>query len=64
MKRALCMEDDIPHVVSFVKCGVCGNEWLAMRPVITAVNMLECPECGARGNTVETGRQLEMEDVE
>lgn len=39
--------------VSTVVCGDCGRSWVAVRPIRTPVEVLQCPSCGQQGHTRE-----------
>jgi hypothetical protein len=53
------IEENQPHITSNVICSKCKKEWVAVRPVDTSVNILECSICG-QGHVVETGKKLDM----
>lgn len=52
-------EDNLPHTVSEVICVKCGKRWLALRPSVTRLKELECPECNQQGFVIETGQPLD-----
>ena len=49
------INDNQPHKVSEVICINCKYRWLAVRPTITLLKELECPQCGKKGFVIETG---------
>lgn len=48
----------MPHKVSEVICINCKHRWLAVRPCITQLKDLECPNCHEQGYVIETGEVL------
>ena len=49
------INDNQPHKVSEVICINCKHRWLAVRPTITLLEELECPQCHTQGYVIETG---------
>ena len=49
--------------VSQVICLRCFRRWIAVRPVETRLDELECPDCGQQGFTIETGETCVAEDL-
>lgn len=56
------IEANLHHMVSEVICVKCGHRWISVRPSITLLKDLECPNCG-QSFVIETGQILE-EDSE
>ena len=54
------IEEVMPHKVSEVICVRCGHRWISVRPSMTQLKDLECPNCGP-GFVIETGQELEEE---
>lgn len=61
--RSLNETDNTPHAVSEVICVKCGHRWVSVRPEITLLKQLECPNCG-KGFVVETGQPLDAFEQE
>lgn len=58
------IEEKMPHMVSEVICIGCKHRWISVRPEITLLKDLECPECGNVGFVIETGQSLDaMADI-
>lgn len=55
-------EEDMPHEVSMVTCLNCGKRWIAVRPLGTKLDDLECPQCRQQGAVIETGEELEDDE--
>ena len=53
------IEEKMPHTVSEVICIGCKHRWIAVRPEITLLKDLECPECEKVGFVIETGQSLD-----
>lgn len=51
----ISIEENIPHKVSEVICIDCKYRWIAVRPSVTLLKKLECPQCGQQGYVIETG---------
>lgn len=51
------IEEYQSHKVSEVICVKCYKRWIAVRPSITKLKDLECPNCGA-GYVIETGENI------
>lgn len=49
------INENIPHKVSEVICINCKYRWISVRPHITLLKELECPNCSAQGYVIETG---------
>jgi hypothetical protein len=54
----ISIEENMPHKVSEVICINCRYRWLAVRPTITLLKDLECPQCGKQGYVIETGEVI------
>lgn len=39
------INNNIPHRVSEVICINCKNRWIAVRPCVSKLKNLECPQC-------------------
>lgn len=52
------IEEAMPHKVSEVICVKCGHRWISVRPTITRLKDLECPNCG-QGYVIETGEEFD-----
>lgn len=55
------IEEKMEHTVSEVICVKCCNRWIAVRPSMTKLKEIQCPNCGA-GYVIETGQELEEEE--
>lgn len=53
------INDNQPHKVSEVICVNCKHRWLAVRPTITLLKNLECPQCHTQGYVIETGEVVD-----
>lgn len=53
------INDNQPHKVSEVICINCKHRWLAIRPTITLLKNLECPQCHTQGYVIETGETVD-----
>ena len=53
------IEAGMPHKVSEVICVGCLKRWLAVRPEITKLMDLTCPNCRMHGAVIETGEEIE-----
>lgn len=53
------IEEKMPHKVSEVICVHCMKRWIAVRPEVTQLIDLECPECGTIGAVIETGEEID-----
>ena len=60
MAKEINIKEYQPHKVSIVICLKCYKRWVAVRPAITKLIDLKCPNCGA-GYVIETGEQLSEE---
>ena len=56
------IDEQQPHKVSEVICVKCGKRWIAVRPEITMLKELECPNCGG-SYVIETGEELDKEEA-
>lgn len=56
--KVIPIEDGLPHVTSEVICVHCGKRWIAVRPVVTMLKLIECPECTNQGYVIETGEKI------
>ncbi len=57
------IEANLPHRVSEVICLKCLKRWVSVRPEVTYLKELECPNCGIIGFAIETGELLEGVDI-
>ena len=57
MKTAVTIDiqENLPHRVTEVICINCKYRWLSVRPEVTLLKELECPNCHEQGYTIETG---------
>ena len=55
------IEENLPHIVSEVICVKCCHRWISVRPAITLLKDLECPNCGI-GAVIETGQILDPDE--
>ena len=53
------INDNQPHKVSEVICINCKHRWLAVRPTMTLLKSLECPQCHTQGYVIETGEVVD-----
>ena len=44
-----------PHEASEVICINCKKRWVALRPQLTLLKDLQCPQCLQQGGVIETG---------
>lgn len=51
-----------PHKVSEVMCVKCYKRWIAVRPEITKLKDIECPNCGS-GYVIETGEVINNNEL-
>lgn len=58
LKNIVDMDEYRSHVVSEVICVKCCHRWISVRPAITPLKDLECPNCGI-GAVIETGQILD-----
>ena len=54
------VDENLPHKVSEVICVKCGKRWISVRPEMTLLKELECPNCG-QGYVIETGQEIREE---
>lgn len=52
------IEEYMPHKVSEVICINCKYRWIAVRPTVTLLIDLECPQCKQQGYVIETGEVI------
>ena len=57
MSKVVNIEENMAHKVSEVICVKCGKRWIAVRPTVTKLSDIECPNCG-QGYVIETGEDL------
>lgn len=55
------INENKPHRYSEVICVGCGKRWIVVRPAVTLLKELECPNCGS-GKVIETGEQNGFND--
>lgn len=56
------IEEQMEHKVSEVICVNCKHRWIAVRPTVTMLKYLECPQCHRQGFVIETGEVFEEEE--
>lgn len=49
------INEDIQHKVSETICIKCKYRWISVRPQITLLKELVCPNCSSQGYVIETG---------
>jgi len=59
MGNIVNFDEYIPHKVSEVICVKCGKRWISVRPTVTLLKELECPQCHEQGFVIETGEEIE-----
>ena len=59
MGELIDLDEKRPHKVSEVICLKCLNRWISVRPVGTLLKDLQCPRCGWKGCTIETGEEID-----
>lgn len=52
------------YKTSEVVCLNCLQRWISVRPESTKLKDLECPKCREQGFTIETGEELQEDDLE
>ena len=58
MAEEIDITSHLLHVESEVICINCKHRWIAVRPEITKLKNLECPNCGEQGFVIETGEVI------
>ena len=58
MGKLIDINENQPHIVSEVICVKCCKRWISVRPEITLLKDIECPNCG-KGAVIETGQIIE-----
>lgn len=58
MANTVDINDNTPHKVSEVVCLKCLYRWIAVRPTVTLLRQLQCPNCGQSGFAIETGEEI------
>lgn len=58
MAEEIDITSHLLHVTSEVICINCKYRWIAVRPEITKLKKLECPNCGEQGFVIETGEVI------
>lgn len=53
------IEENMPHNVSEVICINCKHRWIAVRPSMTFLKVLQCPNCKKSGYVIETGEAID-----
>lgn len=61
MNKISDIEQNLPHKLSEAICIKCYKRWLSLRPTITKLQDLECPNCGVEGVVIETGEEINNE---
>jgi len=59
MGNTIDFDKEQPHITSMVICLECRTRWIAVRPIQTKLQELECPGCSRTKFTIETGERLE-----
>lgn len=59
MSEVVDINANQPHKVSEVICINCKHRWVAVRPVVTQLIKLECPNCNEQGYVIETGEIID-----
>ena len=62
MDKIVPIEANMPHKVSEVICVFCGHRWISVRPCVTLLKKLECPNCLKTGGVIETGQDLNAKE--
>ena len=55
------IDEYTPTKVSEVICVKCCHRWIAVRPDITKLKDMECPNCRKQGGVIETGEIIERD---
>lgn len=63
MAKKIDINENKSHKVSEVVCLSCLKRWIAVRPVETRLKELECPYCGTQGYAIETGEDIDNDDI-
>lgn len=63
MAKEIDINDNKPHKVSEVICLSCINRWISVRPVETRLKDLECPYCHTQGYAIETGEDIDIDNM-
>lgn len=58
VSEVISIEENKLHKVSEVICINCKYRWIAVRPLITKLKDLECPQCKLQGYVIETGEVI------
>jgi hypothetical protein len=48
-----------PHTVQEVVCLKCLRRWICVKPEMTLLKDVECPQCGDVGYVIATGQDIE-----
>lgn len=59
MTKVIDIDANQEHTVSEVICVHCRCRWVAVRPTVTLLIDIECPECKNQGYVIETGQILQ-----
>ena len=57
-KPIIPIESKMPHKVSELICLECKKRWIDVRPEVTLLKDIECPN-GHIGYTIETGEEID-----
>lgn len=60
MSEVIDINANQPHKVSEVICVNCKHRWIAVRPLVTKLKEIECPNCNQQGSVIETGEIIEV----
>lgn len=60
MSKVLDINENVPHKVSEVICIGCHKRWIAVRPCVTPLRDIECPQCHKQGLVIETGEIIDV----
>lgn len=58
MDKTIDLFEKKPHIVQEVVCLKCLKRWIAVRPEVTLLKELECPNCKNVGFTIATGENI------
>ena len=59
MSEVVDINTNQPHKVSEVICINCKHRWVSVRPLVTQLVKLECPNCNKQGYVIETGEIID-----
>jgi hypothetical protein len=61
MANIVDINNNLSHKVSEVICIKCYHRWIAVRPVVTRLKDLACPNCNNSGYVIETEEDTEQD---